>query len=223
MVERQQGPESRDEEVLRGRSLLLGFTGLIPLVLMVPILMLHLYAAGIIEGLLAGSVVIGYHLARGQGVTSVDLLAIGFAGVNALLYFGFGNRTIIENLDIAIYTLLTAIIAVSLIRQRPWTTQFAKRMVPADLWEQPAFHTINMRITAIWAAAFATCDLIALLGSGSTRHYVPIGVLLATAALVPRLARWYRARLAEPNRTATRSDNQTLAQTLTDEELQPRG
>jgi len=210
MVELQQEPGSRDEEVLRGRSLLLGFTGLIPLVLMVPILMLHLYAAGIIEGLLAGSGVIGYHLARKQGVTSVDLLALAFAAVNAVLYFGFDNRTIIAHLDVAIYTLLTAIIAVSLIRQQPWTTQFAKRMVPPELWEQPAFHTINMKITAIWAAAFATCDLIAMFGSGPIRRYVPIGLLVATAALVPRLARWYRARQAEPNHIPTRSDNQTL-------------
>lgn len=196
MPELQQLPGRPDLEVLRGRSLLLSFTGLIPLVLMVPILVLHLYAAGIIEGLAAGSGVMGYHLARKQGITSVDLLGIGFAGLNAVLYFGFGNRTIIANLDVAIYTLLVLIIVLSLIRQQPWTTQFAKRTVPRQMWDRPAFHTINMKITAIWAIAFMACDLIALLGSGSTRRYTPIALLTVTAALVPRLARWYRARLA---------------------------
>jgi hypothetical protein len=190
-----QPPATSEVELLRGRSLWLGFTGLIPLMLMVPILLLHLYAAGIVEGLLAGSVVITYHLARQQGVTSVDLLTVGFAALNAVLYFGFDNRTIIANLDVAIYTLLAAIIVLSLIRQQPWTTQFAKRMVPQQMWDRPAFHTINMRITAIWAAAFLACDLVALLASGSIRRYVPIAVLIVTAALVPRLARWYRARL----------------------------
>ena len=196
MVELQQPPTNPDLDVLRGRSLLLSFTGLIPLVLMIPILMLHLYAAGIIEGLLAGAGVIGYHFARKQGITSVDLLAVGFAAINAVLYFGFDTRTIIANLDVAIYTLLALLILLSLIRQQPWTTQFAKRTVPPQLWDRPAFHTINMKITAIWAVAFTTCDLLALLGSGSTRRYTPIALIIVTAALVPRLARWYRARLA---------------------------
>ena len=196
MAELQPLPANPDLEALRGRSLLLSFTGLIPLALMVPILMLHLYAAGIIEGLLAGSVVISYHLARKQGITSVDLLGAGFAALNAVLYFGFDNRTIIANLDVAIYTLLALTIVLSLIRQQPWTTQFAKRTVPRQMWDRPAFHTINMKITAIWAITFVACDLIALLGSGSTRRYAPIALLIVTAALVPRLARWYRARLA---------------------------
>jgi hypothetical protein len=195
MAELQQRPAIPDVDSLRGRALLLSFTGLIPLMLMVPILMLHLYAAGIIEGLLAGSGVIGYHLARKQGITSVDLLAVGFAALNAVLYFGFDNRTIIANLDVAIYTLLAAIIVLSLIREQPWTTQFAKRTVPPQMWDRPAFHAINMKITAIWATAFVACDLIALLGSGSIRRYVPIALLIVTAVLVPRLARWYRARL----------------------------
>ena len=72
---------------------------------------------------------------------------IGFAALNAVLYFGFGDRTIVANLDIAIYTIVAAMIVLSLIRRRPWTEQFAKRMVPAHMWERPAFHTINMRIS----------------------------------------------------------------------------
>jgi hypothetical protein len=182
-------------EVLRGRSLLLAFTGLIPLALMIPVLMLHLYAAGIIEGLVAGAGVISYHLVRRQGITNLDFLTIGFAALTALLYFGFDNKTIIENLDVAIYTLLVTLLTLSLIRRRPWTAQFAKRVIPPELWDRPAFHTVNMRITALWAAAFVVCDLLASLGSGPARRYAPIALLITTAMLVPRIARWYRARL----------------------------
>jgi hypothetical protein len=184
-----------DGEILRGRSLLLGFTGLIPLIVMVPILMLHLYAVGIVEGLVLGSAVIVYHVARTQGVTNLDLLVIGFAALNAVLYFGFGDRTIVANLDIAIYTIVAVMIVLSLIRRRPWTEQFAKRMVPAHMWERPAFHTINMRISFLWAASFVACDAIALLTEGAVRRFLPIAVLISTAAIVPRLARFYRARL----------------------------
>jgi hypothetical protein len=183
-----------ERDVLRGRSLLLGFTGLIPLALMVPILLLHLYAVGVIEGLIAGAGVIGYHAGRGQGVTTVDSLAVGFSAISAVLYFGFGNETLIKHLDVAIYSLLATVVMLSLARRQPWTAQFAKRLVPPELWNRPAFHMINMRITALWAAAFTFCDLLALFGSGPARTYAPIAVLIATAVVVPRLARWYRGR-----------------------------
>jgi hypothetical protein len=189
-------PQRDATEVLSGRSLALGFTGLVPLALMVPILLLHLYAAGIVEGLVAGSGVIAYHLARRQGVTSVDVLVVGFATVTAVLYFGFANKTIIENLDVAIYTLLVVLIVLSLIRGRPWTAQFARRVISPELWDRPAFQIINMRITAMWAAAFVACDLLAALGSSPVRRYVPLAVLVITAVLVPRVARRYRSRLA---------------------------
>lgn len=147
------------------------------------------------EGLVAGAGVIGYHLVRRQGITNLDFLSIGFAALTAVLYFGFDNKTIIENLDVAIYTLLVALLTLSLIRRRPWTAQFAKRVIPPELWGRPAFHTVNMRITALWAPAFVVCDLLALLASGPARRYAPIALLIITATLVPRIARWYRARL----------------------------
>ena len=52
-----------------------------------------------------------------------------------------------------------------------------------------------MRITALWAAAFVVCDLLASLGSGPARRYAPIALSMMTAMLVPRIAPWYRARL----------------------------
>jgi hypothetical protein len=207
-------PDGADAaEVLRGRSLLLGFTGLIPLALMVPILMLHLYAVGIVEGLIAGAAVIAYHLARGQGITSLDALSISFAVPTAVLFFAFGNRTIIENLDVAIYTLLAGLIAVSLIRRRPWTEQFAKRVIPQEFWQRPAFRIVNMRITALWAGAFLVCDALAVFASGALRRYVPIALLFATALAVPRIARWYRARLsaADLEQPSGLPDEPTLA------------
>ena len=180
---------------MRGRSLLLGFTGLIPLVVMVPILLARLYAVGIVEGLVLGSGVIAYHLLRGQGVTSIDLMAIGFSTVNAALYFGFADRIVIANIDIAIYTLVVAMIGLSLIRRRPWTDQFARRMVPPSVWEDPTFRTINLWTSVLWAISFGACDTIALSTGGTLRRFAPIALLVGTAAATPLLVRHLRARL----------------------------
>src|SRR4051794_21639144 len=90
------------------RRRLLPFTGLIPVVLMVPVLALNAYGLAIVLTLVSGAGVIAYHLSRGQGVTSLDLILIAFGAVNAILYFGFDNAVLLDHIDAVIYTVLAA-------------------------------------------------------------------------------------------------------------------
>src|SRR4051812_37733236 len=87
------------------RRRLLPFTGLIPVVVMLPVLALNAYGLAIVITLVSGAGVISYHLARGQGVTSVDLILIGFGVVNAVLYFGFDSAVLLDHIDAVIYAL----------------------------------------------------------------------------------------------------------------------
>lgn len=64
------------------RRRLLPFTGLMPVLLMVPVLAFNLYAVAIVLGIVSGTLVIAYQLRQGQGVTSLDVLLPGFAGAS---------------------------------------------------------------------------------------------------------------------------------------------
>ena len=79
----------------------------------------------------------GYHLARGQGITSLDLLALAFAIVNLVLYFALDNTWLIEHVAVVFYTLLALQCAVSLVRGDPWTTQFTRRVVTPEFAHRP--------------------------------------------------------------------------------------
>ena len=46
--------------------------------------------------------------------------------------------------------------AISLVRREPFTLAFAKRSVPRELWDEPAFFDANVTITAVWTASFLT-------------------------------------------------------------------
>jgi hypothetical protein len=176
------------------RRRLLPFTGLIPVLLMVPVLAFNLYGPAIVLALASGGAVIAYHLVRGQGVTSLDLLLLGFAALNAVLYFGFDNAVLLDHIDAVIYTLLAAQATWTLFRGEPWTTQFMRRTVPPEAWTLPEFRAVNRFSTALWAACFAACDLAALLLGQPLRLYLPIAGMVATAAVSRPLARRYLAR-----------------------------
>jgi len=183
-------PESR--ESLRRR--LLPFTGLIPVILMVPVLAFDLYGPAIVLALLSGAAVIAYHVARGQGVTSLDLILLGFAAVNAVLYFGFDNAVLLDHIDAVIYTVLAAHAGWTLLHGEPWTTQFTKRTVSPDAWSLPEFRAVNRFSTKLWAACFAVCDVVALAFGQPLRLYLPILLMVGLAMVSRRLARLYLAR-----------------------------
>jgi hypothetical protein len=57
---------------------LFSFIGLIPMVLALPPLVFHLWAIATVASGLSAILVIVYHLHKGQGITSLGLLSLGF-------------------------------------------------------------------------------------------------------------------------------------------------
>jgi hypothetical protein len=165
------------------------FTGLLPVLLMVPILLAHAYTAGVVVATVAALGVVAYHLSRRQGITPLDVLALGFALTNLVLYVGFGNPFLIHHLDAVFYTLLAGQSAVSLLVGTPWTTQFTRRTVAPAFWDHPAFRDMNVVTTRLWAACFVACDVLALTLADPLRVWAPVGLMGLTVVLSRRLAR----------------------------------
>lgn len=170
----------------------LAFTGLLPVVLMVPILIAHAYAAGVIVAVVGCVGVVVYHLARGQGITSLDALAVLFAVGNVVLFFGLGNTWLIGHVAIVFYTLLALQAAVSLFRGDPWTMQFTRRVVRSDFVADPRFRRMNVQTTVVWTVAFVACDVLSLVVHGAAGTWLPV-VVLALAVVISRVSgRLYR-------------------------------
>src|SRR3954452_4817064 len=72
-VQTHSAPERTTTQPTGLRKRLLPFTGLIPVVLMVPVLAFDLYGLAIVLALVSGAGVIVYHVSRGQGVSSLDV------------------------------------------------------------------------------------------------------------------------------------------------------
>ncbi len=172
---------------VRSSSPWLAFTGLLPVVLMVPILIAHAYAAGVVVAVVGCVGVVVYHLARRQGVTSLDVLALLFAVVNVVLYFGLGNTWLIGHVAIVFYTLLALQCAGSLFGAAPWTMQFTRRVVRPEFVADPRFRRMNVHATVVWTLAFVACDALSILVHGAAGTWLPL-VVLALAVVVSRVS-----------------------------------
>ena len=183
---------------VRSPSPWLAFTGLLPVVLMVPILIAHAYAAGVVIAVVGCVGVIAFHLVRGQGITSLDVLALLFAVVNVVLYFGLGNTWLIGHVAIVFYTLLALQSAVSLFRGDPWTMQFTRRVVRPEFVADPRFRRMNVLTTVVWAVAFVACDALSILVHGAAGTWLPL-VVLALAVVVSRVSARLYVRATMPD------------------------
>src|SRR3954454_20609899 len=161
---------------VRSSSPWLAFTGRLPVVLMVPILIAHAYAAGVIVAVVGCVGLLVYLLAVRRGVTSLDLLALLFAVGNVVLSFGLGNTWLIGHVAIVFYTLLALQSAISLFRGDPWTMQFTRRVVRPEFVADPRFRRMNVRTTVVWTLAFAVCDDLAVAVHGAAGIWLPLVV-----------------------------------------------
>jgi hypothetical protein len=188
------------EPDIRSSSPWLAFTGLIPVVLMVPILLAHWYALGVVVAVVGCVGVVAYHLSRRQGVTSLDVLALVFAAANVVLYFVVGNNWLIEHVAVVFYSLLSAQCAVSLVRREPWTMQFTRRVVTPEFAADPRFRAMNAWTTAVWTVAFAVCDALSLTLSGAAGNWLPVAVMAAAVVISRVTGRVYLARAGAAGR-----------------------
>jgi len=186
----------------------LGFIGLGPIALTLPLAFLHLWTFYIVAVIATSLLVLGYRLLQRQQLNGANLLTLLFGVVNAVLYFGFHNSFVLQYVNIAIYTLLFIQILFSLLWGEPWTMPFTRPFGAArGLLQTRAFHEGNRFVTMIWAAVLLLCVLIEGFAeiAGNQIHilellrFLPLLLLVVMALQTGRLLGWYitRSRLRE--------------------------
>ncbi|MGV1793468.1 hypothetical protein [Rhizobium sp. A37_96] len=162
---------------------------------------------GATEGLIVGAIVSAALLLRDWVAPgrSPKILEIGttilFGALALYAVFGGPNWSIV-GVRLCVDLGLLLIVLISMALRRPFTLQYAREQVSAELWSSPQFMRTNYVITAAWALAFfvlVTADIVLL--------YVPalpprIGIISTIVALIAavKFTAWYpeRRSLAEP-------------------------
>jgi hypothetical protein len=88
---------------------------------------------------------------------------------------------------------LLAIVLFSILLGQPFTLQYAREQVPAVVQDSPLFLSVNYRISAVWAAAFAAGLLadLAMEYEPGVPLWVDIAVIVVTLVGAAQFTRWY--------------------------------
>ena len=81
----------------------------------------------------------------------------------------------------------------------PFTSHYAKKRAPKQVWGSSIFVAINRIMTFVWAGIFATCIALSLYPSVITRALIPIGLILGVGLpFNRRFPDYYLKRLGLP-------------------------
>ncbi|HEY2254985.1 MAG TPA: hypothetical protein VGI11_05050 [Variovorax sp.] len=122
--------------------------------------------------------------------------ALLFAGLGVFVWLTAGGWSIVE-VRLAVDIGLLAIVLLSMLLRQPFTLQYARERVSAEIAAMPQFLTINYIISGVWALAF-----VLMVGADFIMVFRPdvplsVGVKVTIAALVGALwfTGWYPAHL----------------------------
>jgi hypothetical protein len=132
---------------------------------------------------------------RGESIKVLEVGSLVLFGVLTLYTLIAAPEWTVATVRLAVDGGLFLIAAVSLLIRQPFTLQYARESVPQELWTSPIFFTTNVRITAVWTAAFAV--MTAADAAAQYVEAIPLWVDIAAtiAAFVGAFwfTRWYPA------------------------------
>jgi uncharacterized membrane protein len=132
-----------------------------------------------------------------QAVLVVDLMRKGeldILSVGTLIFFGAMTILALTSPHTSAHKYIPAISAgalaviagASLLVDRPFTMEIAKRTTPESLWSHPRFIKTNRFLTAVWAASFACSAIVSALLIALVHSYtVPLVIVQVAGFVVP--------------------------------------
>ena len=92
---------------------------------------------------------------RGESIKVLEIGSLVLFGALTLYTLIAAPQWTVATVRLAVDGGLFIIAAMSLLIRQPFTLQYARESVPQESWTSPIFFATNVRITAVWTAAFA--------------------------------------------------------------------
>ncbi len=159
---------------------------------------------GILPGLLAGAAlsIALLVLDRVRGGGPPKLLEVGtavlFVALAAWSWLHGGNHWSIGQVRLRVDLGLLFIVLLSIAVRRPFTLQYARQGVPAEVASSPRFLRVNDVISAVWAGAFALMVVADLLLVYAPELPVQLAIIVTVVALLVavKFTGWYPRKAA---------------------------
>jgi hypothetical protein len=153
---------------------------------------------GVPAGLAAGALVSAAMLARdcltsGRRAKILEIGTFVLFGALTVYALAFGASWSVAAVRLRVDAGLFLIVLASIVVRQPFTLQYAREKVSADVQDSPGFVRVNYAITFVWALAFAGMVAADLLMTYVSSVPHSIGIVITVVALYAaiKFTGWY--------------------------------
>jgi len=105
---------------------------------------------------------------RIANVKIIDLTSLGFFVLALIMRLTVGDQVFNRYHIILVWGVFAVVTWVTTLIGFPFTLQLARERTPREVWSEPLFHRVNLRLTTVWGVIFTldtTLAIVALSGS----------------------------------------------------------
>lgn len=126
----------------------------------------------------------------------LDYASWAFFAVLLLSFAFISPKTITAYMTFISNGFLAVVILVTIFIKAPFSSSYAKEIVPKEKWNSPHFIRINVIISYIWFAYFALCALLGIFShqTAAETQIIEIVALIIAIYLTRKFPTWYRKK-----------------------------
>jgi hypothetical protein len=140
---------------------------------------------------------------RTDNLKIIDLTSLGFFVLVLIMLVTVGDQVFNRYHIILVWSVFAVVTWATILFGFPFTLQYARKGMPNEVWSEPSFYRVNLRITTIWALIFTLDTALAIVALGAS-YVRTLSLIIPGASMIVGYA-FNRIYLARYRSTIDRS------------------
>jgi hypothetical protein len=125
------------------------------------------WTAAAMAGLVIMLVIVASERRTGN-VKIIDLTSLGFFVLALIMLLTVGGQVFDRYHIILVWGVFAVVTWATILIGFPFTLQLARESAPREVWREPLFHRVHLRLTTVWGLIFAFDTTLAVVARGGS-------------------------------------------------------
>jgi hypothetical protein len=144
------------------------------------------WTAAAVAGIVIMLVIVASESRTGN-VKIIDLTSLGFFVLALIMLLTVGGQVFNRYHIILVWGVFAVVTWATILIGFPFTLQLARESAPREVWSEPLFHRVHLRLTTVWGLIFTFDTTLAVVARGGS-YVRMLSVIIPGASMIFGLA-----------------------------------
>ena len=120
---------------------------------------------------------------RTANVKIIDSTSLGFFVLAVITLLTVGGQVFNRYHIILVWSVFAVVTWATILVGFPFTLQYARATAPREVWSEPLFHRVHLRLTTVWAVIFTLDTALAIVALGGS-YVTMLSLIIPGASMI---------------------------------------